>query len=948
MATTVKYKGSTLTTATNQTKILKTAGKYMEDDVTIEDVSSGGSAVVVTEELDEGGGIIKHITAIDLSNDTVDAAHLYQGYTAHDFQGNPVVGTMSGGGTPINNQNKTVTPSTAQQSVTYDNGYTGLGTVTVQAMPSGTAGTPTAAKSAVSNHTITITPSVTNSAGYISSGTKTGTAVTVSAGEVVSGTLNITTNGTKDVTNYASVSVNVSGGGSATLQSKSVSFTPTESAQSSAVTPDTGYDGLSEVNVSVAAVSSTYVGTGVTRKAAATITPTTSAQTIATGTYLTGTQTIPGDLNLVGSNIRKNISIFGVTGTYDPGGGGGGGSSVATATTTPAAASASIAFTGLQGEPNSFVVLTNDTLATGASPWKTAAVVFDGTNVIGQTIRNTSNAQVTYDGTGFSKSYSNGTLTITGTGTNFQANEYTLVYSYGGDVDVVNQSVGSGATSITFTGLTDQPAYFSCIFKSNFSTSSGYQRVIAVVYDGTSTYGLEMDSSAKRAQHWTYSYNNGSLTITSQGTNAGGYFHQPGDYQLTYVVGGGGGGSNYQTKDITITPSTSQQTQSVTADDGYDALDLVNVTVSAIPTGTAGTPSATKGTVSNNSISITPSVTNTTGYITGGTKSGSAVTVSASELVSGTLNISTNGTHNVTNYASVSVSVGGITPTGNINITSAGTIDVTNYATATVPSASQFAGFTEEFITQNNERKWKLNSRTIVDPEEGGHAGWLDEGIYDGIPLTYNAVASGTTITPTESSQTIGGQRYMMEGAVTVAAISSSYVGSNITRRSSTDLTTSGATVTVPSGFYQSSATKTITNGSVTAPSTISGTTATVTTGTNTLTLTKTVSVTPNVTTAGYISSGTAGNASVSLTASVTTKAAATITPTTTNQTIASGTYLTGTQTISGDANLVGSNILSGKSIFGVAGTVTFQTYYTGSTTPAASLGSNGDIYLQS
>jgi hypothetical protein len=77
MATTVKYKGSTLTTATNQTKILKTAGKYMEDDVTIEDVTSGGSAVVVTEETDAGGGIIKHITAIDLSNDTVDAAHLY-------------------------------------------------------------------------------------------------------------------------------------------------------------------------------------------------------------------------------------------------------------------------------------------------------------------------------------------------------------------------------------------------------------------------------------------------------------------------------------------------------------------------------------------------------------------------------------------------------------------------------------------------------------------------------------------------------------------------------------------------------------------------------------------------------------------------------------------------------------------------------------------------------
>lgn len=37
MSTTVTYKGSTLTTATNQTRTLKTAGKYLEDDVTIVD-----------------------------------------------------------------------------------------------------------------------------------------------------------------------------------------------------------------------------------------------------------------------------------------------------------------------------------------------------------------------------------------------------------------------------------------------------------------------------------------------------------------------------------------------------------------------------------------------------------------------------------------------------------------------------------------------------------------------------------------------------------------------------------------------------------------------------------------------------------------------------------------------------------------------------------------------
>lgn len=194
---------------------------------------------------------------------------------------------------------------------------------------------------------------------------------------------------------------------------------------------------------------------------------------------------------------------------------------------------------------------------------------------------------------------------------------------------------------------------------------------------------------------------------------------------------------------------------------------------------------------------------------------------------------------------------------------------------------------------------------------------------------------------------------------VSVGAISSSYVGSGIARKSSSDLTASGATVTAPAGYYASNATKSVSSGSATPASSISGSSATVSTGTNTLTLSKTVSNTPQVS-AGYVSSGTSGNSSVSLTASVTTKGATTYNTSSSDQTIASGTYLTGTQTIKAVtvSGLAANKVLSGTTvkigdandddrIASVAGSVEFITYYTGSSTPSSSLGNNGDIYLK-
>lgn len=141
---------------------------------------------------------------------------------------------------------------------------------------------------------------------------------TIASGKYLSGTqtikgdVNLVAGNIKSGVSIFGVSGSYSGSSSSSPSLQSKTVTPSESSQT--VTPDSGYDGLSQVTVN--AVSSTYVGSGVTKKTAATYTPSTSNQTIASGQYLNGTQTIKGDSNLIASNIKSGVSIFGVNGTY--------------------------------------------------------------------------------------------------------------------------------------------------------------------------------------------------------------------------------------------------------------------------------------------------------------------------------------------------------------------------------------------------------------------------------------------------------------------------------------------------------------------------------------------------------------------------------------------------------------------------------------------------------
>ena len=68
------------------------------------------------------------------------------------------------------------------------------------------------------------------------------------------------------------------------------------------------------------------------------------------------------------------------------------------------------------------------------------------------------------------------------------------------------------------------------------------------------------------------------------------------------------------------------------------------------------------------------------------------------------------------------------------------------------------------------------------------------------------------SVTPSEAEQTLATTDLKMTDDVTVSAIPSNYVGSAIDRRSSSDLTNSGATVSVPSGYYEENAAKSVPN----------------------------------------------------------------------------------------------------------------------------------------
>ena len=276
----------------------------------------------------------------------------------------PIIRIFEEGGEPvnINNQAKTVTPTKSEQTIKHDDGYTGLGTVTVNPIPDDYI-IPTGNISITENGTainvhdydnatVNVQPSlqeklvtlsrdsqdITSDSGYYGL-SRVSVPGIPSEYIVPSGAKTITTNGTVNVTEFAEAKVNVQ----PALQDKTA--TPTKSAQQ--IKADTTYYGLGTVTVApipdnyvipTGNVSITSNGThNVSGKVnavvnvkpaleAKTVSPMTTSQVITPSSadyYGLSKVTVNAvdstiDSNIKASNIVKGVSILGVEGGYTP------------------------------------------------------------------------------------------------------------------------------------------------------------------------------------------------------------------------------------------------------------------------------------------------------------------------------------------------------------------------------------------------------------------------------------------------------------------------------------------------------------------------------------------------------------------------------------------------------------------------------------------------------
>lgn len=250
--------------------------------------------------------------------------------------------------------------------------------------------------------------------------------------------------------------------------------------------------------------------------------------------------------------------------------------------------------------------------------------------------------------------------------------------SISSEINRISQNITNSLSAIAAKGVTVPAGSTSDDLPDLITQISGGGNGGIIITDTTDSHG----GTIRTITGTTIS---GTKTITQNGTGIDVASYANVDVNVPT------GGATLQSK-TNISPTESSQT--ITPDTGYDGLSSVQI--NAVPSNYVGTgvpqrgfsavtlsgdtisvldgyyplplskmidtsmipyPTATKSTVSNNSVYVTPHISLNSGYYLSGTENGIAVKVSASELVSGSQTITSNGIVDVTNLASVNVSV---------------------------------------------------------------------------------------------------------------------------------------------------------------------------------------------------------------------------------------------------------------------------------------------------
>ena len=307
--------------------------------------------------------------------------------------------------------------------------------------------------------------------------------------------------------------------------------------------------------------------------------------------------------------------------------------------------------------------------------------------------------------------------------------------------------------------------------------------------------------------------------------------------------------------------------------------------------------------------------------ITGTMPDGSATTPATTITKNPTITVSTNGT--ITATVSGTQSVTPSVTAGYIASGTSGTITVTGTSTGTLLTATA-ATITPGTVDKTAVSAYRYTTGTV---KVKGDANLVAANIKSGTSI-FGVAGTFTSDATATSAHVLSGK---------TAYVNGTKISGNIPTKTSSDITVSGPTVTVPSGYYASSTSKSIGTGLATIPTTNITANPTLSTSYTSgsgykISVSSFKSVAPIVT-AGYVATGTSGTVSVSGSAYVaqsTIGSEVTSTTAAAAKTIGYGKQVTVSSGYYPSARIIRNGV--GNATVSVAGTVTLS----GSVTPGA------------